>query len=178
MSAAKREKFIFDQIFNMTLSATVQRSVTYQKNTVEKDRIDFRRNLQTLLMSLSSQYRKPVSEAAHCENIEALAKEITKKFGSILHGRRFRIGSAQKALNLYLKYLWCLGRIELPPHCPIDSIILDEIAKESGSPKISWTKLDSITQYEEIICKAKKIAGRLPLSEWELELYLKKTNGI
>lgn len=171
MSASEKEKFVFDQIFNMTLGATVQRSMTYRKNTVEKDRVDFRRNLQTLLMSLSEQYRRAVSEATHCENIETLAKEITKKHGDVLHDRRFRIGSAQKALNLYLKYLWCLGRIEMPPHCPIDGIILNEITKSTGNKKIGWTKLDSIAEYEEIIRKAKEVAGQSSLTEWELQFY-------
>lgn len=171
MSTSEKEKFLLNQLFNMTLAATVQRSMTYRKNTVEEDRVDFRRNLQALLMSLSEQYRKAVSEVAHCENIATLAKEITQKHGGVLHDRRFRIGSAQKALNLYLKYLWCLGRIEMPPHCPIDGIILNEIAKNTDYKKISWTKLDSITEYKEIIRKAKEVAGQSSLSEWELKFY-------
>jgi hypothetical protein len=36
----------------------------------------------------------------------------------------FRVGTAQKALNLYLKYLWCLGEIKTPPHCPFDRGII------------------------------------------------------
>lgn len=39
----------------------------------------------------------------------------------------FRIGSAQKALNLYRKYLWCLGYIPFPPHCPFDATIIDQL---------------------------------------------------
>ena len=70
MSTSEKENFVFGQIFNMTLVATVQRSMTYRINTVEKDRVNFRHNLQTLLMSLSEQYRKAISEATHCENIE------------------------------------------------------------------------------------------------------------
>ncbi|KAF0206155.1 MAG: hypothetical protein FD173_469 [Gallionellaceae bacterium] len=171
MITSAKEQFLLNQLFNMTLTATVQRSSTYRKNTTEKDRVDFRRDLQMSLISLSEQYRESVSEAMHCKNIEALAKKLSEKHGDVLHARRFRIGSAQKALNLYLKYMWCLERVAMPPHCPIDGIILDKVAKATDYKKTAWTKLDSITEYEEIISKAKEVAGKSPLSEWEIQFY-------
>lgn len=171
MSATGRDKFLLDELFSMTLAATVQRSTTYQKDVTEEKKNIFRRDLQRSLVSLSEQYRTQVSEPTHCKNIQALAKELSIKHGKILDDGHLRIGSAQKALNLYLKYLWCLGRIEMPPHCPIDRAILDEIQKKTGYKSVGWTRLDSITLYEEIIHKAKTVAGKLALSEWELQFY-------
>lgn len=167
MSATGQDKFLLDELFSMTLAATVQRSTTYQKDVAEKKKDIFRRDLQRSLVSLSEQYRAQVSEPTHCKNIQTLAKELSIKHGKILDDGHFRIGSAQKALNLYLKYLWCLGRIKMPPHCPIDRAILDEI----GYKSVGWTRLDSIALYEEIIREAKAVAGKLALSEWELQFY-------
>ncbi len=62
---------------------------------------------------------------------------MTTEFKDILFGNGFRVGIAQKALNLYLKYLWCLGKITEPPHCPFDSIIISEI-----KCNIKWTEMD------------------------------------
>jgi hypothetical protein len=82
-------------------------------------------------------------------------------------GQRFRIGSAQKALNLYLKYLWCLGLIARPPHCPFDYRILAKLP----TCNVKWTQLDSIVKYKEIVGEAEQLAKgkRLSLADWELE---------
>jgi hypothetical protein len=52
-----------------------------------------------------------------------------------------RIGLAQKALNLYLKYLWCLGEIHEPPHCPLDSIVLGQVP---GCKDVRWTLIATL----------------------------------
>jgi hypothetical protein len=46
-----------------------------------------------------------VTKEDHIKNICMLANILTEKHYNILLNRRFRIGSAQKGLNLYLKYL-------------------------------------------------------------------------
>lgn len=168
MSASAKERFLSDELFSMTLAATVQRSSVYRESAAEEGRVAFRRGLQNSLVRLAEQYHEPVPDAVHCKNIEALAEELSAKHGDVLVNGRFRIGSAQKALNLYLKYRWCLGRVAMPPHCPIDAVIL---ARVHGCGDVRWTRLDSITQYEEVIRKAKAVAGKSPLAEWELQLY-------
>lgn len=79
---------------------------------------------------------------------------------------RFRIGVAQKALNLYLKYLWCLDRIPVPPHCPFDSTVLRELELE-----FSWTRSSKIEDYKSWVEHAKVAAGTKTLAEWELQLW-------
>ena len=83
----------------------------------------------------------------------------------------FRIGSAQKLLNLQLKYLWCLGMIEQPPHCPIDSIILNV----AGVTDKGWTNMNCVGCYQEMIDimkrEASKISPFLSLAGWELREY-------
>ena len=169
LSESEREKFLLNQIFSLTLQATVQRSSIYQKNATPKGKGDFRRGLERALKRLAKGYEGTVvSDATHCKNIEGLTEELTTEHANVLVGGRFRIGSAQKALNLYLKYMWCSERISLPPHCPIDAQVLAEL---KGCEKIRWTRLDSITKYAEIIGRAKAVAGESSLAEWELCLW-------
>lgn len=79
-----------------------------------------------------------------------------------------RIGAAQKALNLYLKHLWCLGEIPEPPHCPIDAVVLGKVPV---CDKVRWTLMKTIEEYRDVIEKAKKAAKGVPLAQWELSLY-------
>lgn len=132
----------------------------------------FARHLRHALEKFLPEYRKSVSDERHCANIERLSDELSAKHKKALHGGRFRIGSAQKALNLYLKFMWCLGRIRQPPHCPFDAIVL---AKIPGSETVKWTQLDDISKYREIVKNARKGAGKIKLAKWELEVYGKRT---
>ena len=76
---------------------------------------------------------------------------------------RIRIGTTQKVLNLYLKYLWVLNKIPEPPHCPFDGIIIDMM--ELNEP-IRWTKFDDIDVYNKLINKVKD--EKMTVAEWEL----------
>lgn len=79
-----------------------------------------------------------------------------------------KFGHAQKALNLYLKYHWCFGMLPMPPHCPLDSIVLKKIP---GFTQERWTRLDSSERYVNIISAAKVQANGVPLAVWELDVY-------
>jgi hypothetical protein len=115
-------------------------------------------------------YHGPIVDKDHVGNIVNLAKELSTKHADILYEGRFRIGSAQKALNLYLKYLWCVGEIPAPPHCPFDSQI---VARLPGYEHIRWTRLDEIDMYEKLVKAARDLADRVgkTLPVWELEMY-------
>ncbi len=167
MFQTRQEKFIYSQIIMMTLSATLQRNTVYL-NANETERREVRKGIELELNNLSKNYLNCVSEKEHEKNIIHLANSISKKYNSYLENGRFRIGTAQKALNLFLKYLWCLEKIHEPPHFPIDAIMLAKIPDCSG---IYWTKLDSIDSYKEIIQKAKNVANGQTLSIWELYEY-------
>lgn len=99
------------------------------------------------------------------QEIRQLADSISMEFSDILAGR-FKIGTAQKALNLYLKFLWCLGLCPEPPHLPLDRRV-QEAAK---LPVKNWTEMDDIDAYREVIASLER---RLPagssLAQWELK---------
>jgi hypothetical protein len=109
-----------------------------------------------------------VDDNRHVENIASLADDLSEGFGSILKDGRFRVGSAQKAVNLYLKYLWCTEQIRMPPHCPFDSIIISKLPDCSD---LNWTELDTVKDYERLVKAARAKAGNIPLARWELETY-------
>ena len=106
-----------------------------------------------------------VQEATQIKNIERIADSLTRRHSGLLIDHRFRIGPTQKALNLYLKYMWCAGHIAMPPHCPVDAVVLKSLKL---SQPISWTKMYSIQQYTEVIAALKVIAAPSSLAEWEL----------
>ncbi len=104
-----------------------------------------------------------ISEEDHIAYIEQTATKLSSSIGKYLHNGRFRIGVAQKLVNVHLKYLWTAGLIREPPHCPIDGIIRD-IAKIN----YDWIVSDSIKEYREAIAGLKSEAGSASLSVWEL----------
>ena len=132
----------------------------------DRMRKEFRGALQRCLSSLLKEYRaERVSEARHVANIEVLSRGLSKRYGGILKCGEFRIGAAQKALNLYLKYAWARGIIPEPPHCPIDSIVLDNIKrcpKSASCPIchcVTWTKMRTGEEYRHFIEKAREKAS-------------------
>ena len=62
---------------------------------------------------------------------------LTNSFPDVLYEKKIPIGIAQKAVNLYLKYMWCFGWIPEPPHCRIDRTVLEAVDDQDD-----WTKMD------------------------------------
>ena len=162
-----REKFIHDEFLMLVILGTLGRNPTYNGRATDAQKGQFRDELKGQLDKLGEKYKQcNVNDEEHVENIRSLADTMSDNHGSILKDNRFRIGSAQKALNLYLKYLWCLGKMDIPPHCPIDGVILKDLKFDD-----KWTELDCIEKYRHFIKKAKEKAGSLPLARWELGEY-------
>lgn len=165
-----KKQFLDDELFSMTLHATLQRSPTYKKDITNKKKMEFQQGLRRRLEHYAAQYKKSVNEDNHINNIEMLSNEVSDAFGEYLNDGRFRIGGAQKALNLYLKYLWIVGKIDMPPHCPLDSIVINKL---HPSLRKQWTKLTKIEEYKSLITELKKVANGEYLALWELRLYNK-----
>lgn len=175
MEEQGRQAFLRREIFSMTLAGTAQRAGLYSPDVPEAKRRKFHEALRARLEGVSDQYRDVVSEEAHVANIAALADDLSEEFGTLFSEGRFRVGLAQKALNLYLKYLWCLGWCEMPPHCPVDAIVLAQVDPRKDE---RWTKLDSLEVYLAIIEDAKRAARGVPLSVWELNLYNRAVSAV
>ena len=153
-----------------SLNAALQRNKTYQDDARNAERTALRTAWAELIRQESSRYAdpSPVSDDEHCKAIRRISDAVSQRFGVHLVGGRLRFGTSQKALNLYLKYMWRMGRSATPPHCPVDRIVL-EAANVSGS----WTKNDSEGEYMRWIDRLRLLAKPLTLSEWEYEIWLR-----
>ena len=155
-----------------SLVASLQRNRTYKDGFQNFDREPLRRALQSKLRNMESLYSNPVSDESHINNIVEISNSLSKEFGSMLVEGRFRIGTSQKALNLFAKFLWCLNdNWPRPPHCPLDGKILKHVSIYEP-----WTKLDSAKLYQEWINRIRKYAYSMnftSIAEWELNAWNK-----
>ena len=166
-------EFLKNQVHYLTLQASLStknpRYPIYARDVSDKERLQFRTRLVKDLETLAINFGVgSLSHEEHTRNIGNLARSNTRRFSRLLHNGTFRIGVAQKALNLFLKFLWCLGEIHEPPHCPFDSIVIGRLKDCEG---IKWTEFNDIETYEHLVRQARAEAKGLSLAEWELRLY-------
>jgi hypothetical protein len=156
----KKDEFIQYEILGLVLRGGFSRVRIYG-NHDEKQRNLFRQGVRKFLCEAVAAYLiAEVSSEEHVDNIE----NFQTKIASLLNAP-FSFGIAQKLLNLYLKYLWCLGDLAYaPPHCPVDSIVLAAIKK----PVPRWPLLNRAT-YEERVIDIQMLSSRQNIAEWELE---------
>jgi hypothetical protein len=171
MADNPKKTFIDDEVWVLTFGGGFQRAKIYKKNITDAEKKDLRTYIKKYVWRLikSSYVKKCPSGTTHSKMISSFCDDVSKKFGKILDKERFKIGIGQKILNLYLKYLWCLEIIPEPPHCPFDRIIISKLGLD-----VSWTKLDDIEQYENLVDVAKSKAESKSLAEWELEVFSRR----
>lgn len=165
-----QKEFIQNEIWILVFGGAFQRASLYKKNVSEKERKDFRIKLRAYIENtFLPQYKNVVNEEIHIENITNLS-EFTTAFNKILTNGIMNFGVSQKLLNLYLKYQWCLGLIEKPPHFPVDRIIQQKL---NFKPIISWTQIKKVDDYMKIINCGKDLANKqnISLAQLELELF-------
>ncbi len=173
-------RFLDQETFVLTVNGAIGRNRTYREGIDEPSKSQFRNSLQCWLYDRLGEYAaKPVDENRHLANIQRLSSTLSQNHADILLDGTFRIGTAQKALNLYLKYGWARGNILEPPHCPIDSIVLAKIKKCASSAEcriceeITWTKIRYVHEYMHFVEKAKARATEegLSIARWELSIW-------
>ncbi|PKG42831.1 hypothetical protein [Psychroflexus sp. MES1-P1E] len=132
-----------------------------------------------LIDNMLPQYKKGnVSDEQHINKIKEVS-EYSSHFSELFNGGQINFGIAQKMLNLYLKYQWCLGNIAEPPHFPVDRIIqqkLNEQAKLRGVPKLellSWTQFKDEIHYSKVINHARSLKI-VSTAQLELKLFKRR----
>jgi hypothetical protein len=142
----------------------------YAKGIKFHQRTKEKKVLRGVLEKLEKMYvAGGVTEDQHVEFIRQTAVEVSNVLGDKLHNGRFRIGVAQKLINLHLKYLWAAGYIEEPPHCPIDGIIRDK-----AKITYDWTTNDLLEDYKRAVEALRKVTNGRSLSVWELEEFRRR----
>ncbi|WP_367359828.1 hypothetical protein ACJ77P_11715 [Syntrophus buswellii] len=166
-----RKEFLRQTALFNAIGAAFQRALIYSDGKDDGLKDQLKRDLEGYLRRIETQYQQNVSSEKHLRTIAGVAKGMSDKHGHILKNGRFRVGIAQKAVNIYLKLLWCYGWIPEPPHCPIDSIVLAEI----GDRRTKWTKMDDIEDYrdaiERIQAHIQRTGPKMSLSKWELYVW-------
>ncbi len=171
-----KKEFILGEFWMLTVSAAFQRANIYNSDYNNKDfedkKNDFKEKLKEIIIQKSEEYKnRVISEEEHLKNIEDIITFSADP--NVLRGGRLNFGICQKLLNLYLKYLWCLGLLKFsPPHFPIDR----KIQKELGiTNPCSWTAMNDKKEYLNVIEIARKALPEHPginnIAELELKLF-------
>lgn len=154
-----KKEFIHDVIFSNSIQGAFQHIKIFPNEWTDDQKIKFRSKIRILLDEIVEDYSsEEIQSDEHLRNISKLVNKGGVNFGV-----------AQKLLNLYLKYLWCLEEIKIPPHCPIDSRILSKV----GLPNIRWSKMDKDT-YKNVVSHVKEVSrknGFKNISDWELKVW-------
>ena len=164
-----RRQALRDTFHAIALAAAFQHGKVYSKRVTADDRARFQNGVREALEALEPQYSSPVSHARHVAVIEEFASSLSVRHGGVLRKGRMRIGVAQKAVNVYLKFAWLAGWIPAPPHCPFDARIIALLPH--GLRSLKWTALDDIGKYEQLVEAARSLAGSRSLAAWELFEY-------
>lgn len=171
-----KQRFLFNEICILAWNASVQRAHLYSADINMEDRRtpEFRASiLEFIENELLPQYLNGCDEGTHTANIEELVRYGTSTGVKILGPGGYKFGVAQKVLNLLLKYLWCMGHITEPPHCPVDRIILEKTVLKG---KMNWTAMSSTHEYREAIAAIRAVASSqgLSIAAWELQCYARR----
>lgn len=172
MSGAKKA-FLRRIALSNSIQAAFQHAPIYSSKDSKK-RAEFRQHLEEILINTSCSYRSRVCDEFHVSNISNISTDISNVHGKILSNGRLRIGVAQKALNLYLKFAWSHGWIAKPPHCPFDRIVLAELDLSGHCCEKCrlWTKMDCVSCYRYWVDRARDKVQACPvcasLSDWEV----------
>ncbi len=173
-NAKLKESFLKQEIMLLAIQASFQRANIYIKEKInDRDKMLLKESIKEKLEKYNQIYKHgKISDNGHIKNIDNFSKEISEKHERILYKKRFRIGIAQKTINIYLKYLWVLNIIKEPPHCPFDFRIISRLKNIPNKCK-NWTKIDNIECYKKLVNSAKEESSKnfLSISEWELKIF-------
>ncbi|MGP8154789.1 MAG: hypothetical protein ACLQBQ_11760 [Smithella sp.] len=166
-------QFVKNELLIMAWAGSVQYAKLYKENTDSnsKDVSKFREKvIKFITDNLMPYYSAGCTEEQHYKNIQRLIDYANDVDPGILRDLGYKYGVAQKLLNLALKYYWCLGLINAPPHCPVDRII---VSKTKYSDIINWTQITEKTEYQKVIEEIKILAGdsQLSIPAWELTVF-------
>jgi hypothetical protein len=164
-----------DAIFvSNAIAAAFGRNSVYASSCTDSAKQVFREKFAERLRAEARRYATKVTDGDHCVTIGRIADALSAECPAALRGGRLRYGTAQKAFNLYLKFLWRSNCIPEPPHCPIDRVVLSKAGvkdlRTGGTP--SWTDCDCIAEYRRWIDALRSTSNRLSLAQWEHNIWL------
>lgn len=152
-----KQSYLRIEFLSLTVNGALGRSNTYSESATDAEKSKFRDSLCMELLKCEKLYLKRVSEADHLKSIIDLSTTLSQRFSPCLKGGCFRIGIAQKALNLYLKYLWCIGIIEEPL---IVRLIITSSKRSLVIKVIPGPQLTALLITRNLFLKRKRLQGK------------------
>ena len=171
-----KSSFLANEIALLSLNGAFQRNKIYEASCkTDKDREPVRLSMKKLSKEFFDKFYKtePISSREHIHKLLDFKAQIEAQHSSVLRDKSITIGTIQKMFNLYLKYQWCMGNCETPPHCPFDAII---IGKLGLSKPVTWTNINDVGTYQELVdaANAKKAeTNSSSIAEWELKAFIR-----
>ena len=159
-------EFLIRTFLSNTQSSSFQRGNVYAENATAGEKRAFQDDFRRRLRALAEPYAQRVPDDVHVRTIQEFAEQLSQSHPSALANARLRIGTAQKAVNLYLKFLWSINVIPEPPHCPVDRIVLTALGD-----RMNWTELDDIQAYRDVIASIRQQARGSSPAQWEYDLW-------
>ncbi len=193
----EKDKFIFSEILDSTIRASFSHNKLYKDGLKKIYKDEVRKIIGQLLCDYWNEYKTEVDSKKHLQNILNLQKNIFEKCSGYFFDE-INLGTVQKLFNLFLKYLWVHGKIRTPPHCPFDSIVIQELQKINRERNLEkklverWTMpktktpeeikrtLITVDDYMALVVVADDESKMLSISiaEWELEFFNKRNEKL
>lgn len=173
MIKAQQTDFLSKEIWILTFAGGFQRASVYANGITDLQKSTFRLGVKDKINDLvKNNYKESqVTSQNHINNLIDIQNWVNNNYSQILKNGNINLGVVQKILNLHLKYLWCLGLVKTPPHCPFDRIIIARLRLHNPP---AWTKLDSVETYKTLVTKASELAEGKTIAEWELSLFSRR----
>src|SRR5262245_61793553 len=112
-----KTKVVSGILIRLTFDGAFQRAKIYAKSIPEEKRKALRKYITFELPKTlrANEKRKQYSDKDHYNTIRRFSDHVTEAFKNMLEQKRFRIGNAQKFINLYWKVAWLLGQSSMRP---------------------------------------------------------------
>jgi hypothetical protein len=156
------------------INAAVQHNLLYAKTIKLEQKPQVRKSWAQILSNIGQEFQNDVSVEKYEQFILNLQKHMNEKYRGFFdsgspHGSMFRVSHSQKSISVYVKHLWCLGKIPEPKICPVDRSILGK-TNAANCRDIAWGYVNSIEEHRRkfnyIIEKA-HLSNRT-VAQWEL----------
>ncbi|MCK5385071.1 MAG: hypothetical protein KAJ29_05790 [Alphaproteobacteria bacterium] len=180
MPLIEQKRFIGYELGLLTIKAALstrdKNNTIYKSSVKEHQKKPAKNAIRDVLTEIEVKYETMLSEKQHVQYISDTATNLTNKIGQYLRNDEFRIGIAQKLINLHLKYLWCSNVISEPPHCPIDGIIRDKVKVEYPEFNYDWISSNSIDEYRlaAAILRQQAESKKQTVAQWELREFRRR----
>ncbi|SKC19631.1 hypothetical protein [Dyadobacter psychrophilus] len=131
-----------------SFDAALQRNPIYNKDASTFRRKEIKAFCSSELLRISRKYIDVVTVKEYENDILELQSLMNERYHAYFDENGFKISHSQKSLSVFLKIMWLIGKIKMPPLCPVDRTIL--IAAGEKNPD-AWTSVNSMPEYRKHI---------------------------